>query len=90
MEDGNLEEKLGAFDFSVFSKVRDSLLFQLLAMQRQNAGREQSLRGLLMDEDLDFVAAARESSCMGTDRSRKSSSDTEPSLEGKLSRSIWQ
>ncbi|MBE6102811.1 MAG: hypothetical protein E7200_12110 [Selenomonas ruminantium] len=90
MEDSNLEEKLGAFDFSVFSKVRDSLRFQLLAMQRQNDGRNQSLRGLLMDEDLDFVAAAKDSSCMGMDRSRKASSDTEPSVEEKLSRSIWQ
>ncbi|WP_303839739.1 hypothetical protein [Selenomonas ruminantium] len=90
MEDGNLEEKLGAFDFSVFSKVRDSLRFQLLAMQRQNDGREQSWRGFLTDEDLEFITAAKESSCMGMDRSRKASSDTEPSVEGKLSRSIWQ
>ena len=61
MTDTILERNLRGFDYSVFSKVKDSLLEDLLQRQRMRNFRSlsQQLRAEMMTEDeLDYVAAA--------------------------------
>ncbi len=59
-----LENNLGAFDYSVFSKVRKSLLEEILQKQRKNnlknfMSLSQQLAGeKLSDDELDYVVAA--------------------------------
>ena len=64
MTDATLEQNLQAFDYSVFSKVKGSLLAELL--KRHDADNSRRISGLsrmltsemMTDEELDFVAAA--------------------------------
>ena len=64
MTDATLEQNLQAFDYSVFSKVKGSLLAELL--RRHDADNSRRISGLsrmltsemMTDEELDFVAAA--------------------------------
>ena len=65
MSEEKLERNLAAFDYSVFSSVRDSLLQTLLVKHRHDNGEEhilplvQKLRfKRIADDDLDTVAAA--------------------------------
>lgn len=59
-----LEKNLREFDYSVFSKVKDSLLEEILLRQRKNNFRNfRSLSDeILSDDELDYVAAAGSSS----------------------------
>ncbi|MBR6013363.1 MAG: hypothetical protein IK062_06235 [Selenomonadaceae bacterium] len=58
------EKELQGFDYSVFSKVKDSLLDELLQKHRQdNFGKFQKFSAgifdeRMTDEELDYVAAA--------------------------------
>ncbi len=68
MDDRCLEARLGIFDFSCLSPVREPLLQKLLSMQRlQSQASEQGspLVNLLTDEELDAVAAAGNPSASG-------------------------
>ena len=64
MTDATLEKNLQAFDYSVFSKVKDSLLAEIL--QKQNRANMRNFKSvsqimaeeILTDEELDCVAAA--------------------------------
>lgn len=64
MKNLNLDTELQSFDYSVFSKVKESLLDELLKKHRQdNFGKYQKLSVGLMnesmsDEELDYVVAA--------------------------------
>ena len=59
MDDMKLDQELRAFDFSEFSKVKESLLQELLEMHRRdNASPKQWIKGRLSEEDLDMVVAA--------------------------------
>ena len=63
MTDKILEENLQAFDFSVFSEVRESLLEELLKKHRSDRMKNfKSLSQQISEEmsydELDFVAAA--------------------------------
>ncbi len=59
-----LDKNLREFDYSVFSKVRDSLLEEILQKQRKNnlkafMSLSQQLAGeRLSDDELDYVVAA--------------------------------
>ena len=58
------DKELQSFDYSVFSKVKDSLLDELLQKHRQdNFGKFQKFSAnfyddAMTDEELDYVAAA--------------------------------
>ena len=61
MTDTMLEKNLKAFDFSQFSKVKDSLLDELLQRHRMKNFKslsQQLKEEMLSDEELDYVAAA--------------------------------
>ena len=64
MTDKIFEQELKGFDYSVFSKVKDSLLEELLQRQRRdNLANFTSLsqrlsQEVLSDDELDIVAAA--------------------------------
>ena len=64
MTNDNFEKEMKSFDYSVFSKVKDSLLDKLLQKHRaDNATNFKSLSQLMKeefmsDEELDYVAAA--------------------------------
>ena len=61
MTDTMLEKNLRAFDFSQFSKVKDSLLDELLQRHRMKNFKslsQQLKEEMLSDEELDYVAAA--------------------------------
>lgn len=64
MTDINLEKNLSEFDYSVFSKVRNSLLENILQKyDERNFNGFKSLSQMMMeermtDEELDYVAAA--------------------------------
>ena len=56
-----LEKNLKAFDFSEFSKVKESLLDELLQKHRMKNFKslsQQLKEEMLSEEDLDYVAAA--------------------------------
>ncbi len=59
-----LEKSLREFDYSMFSKVKESLLKELLKRQRQNnlknfkSFAQQLAEEKICDEELDFVVAA--------------------------------
>ena len=56
-----LEENLRAFDFSEFSKVKESLLDELLQRHRMKNFKslsQQLAEEMLSEEELDYVAAA--------------------------------
>ncbi len=55
----DLEKDLKGFDFSKLSKVRESLLEDLLAMRRNKRNSRRFFAGnILSDEELDCAAAA--------------------------------
>ena len=61
MTENILESNLQAFDFSVFSKVKDSLLEELLKKHRMKNFKslsQQLAEEQLSDDELDYVAAA--------------------------------
>ena len=61
MTDTMLEKNLKAFDFSQFSKVKDSLLDELLQRHRMKNFKslsQQLKEEMLSEEELDYVAAA--------------------------------
>ena len=61
MKDEILERNLREFDFSVFSKVKDSLLEELLQKHRMKNFKSLSqvlAEEQLSDDELDYVAAA--------------------------------
>ena len=64
MTNKNFDKELQDFDYSVFSKVKDSLLDELLQKHRQdNLGKYQKFSAMFFDEkmndeELDYVAAA--------------------------------
>ena len=56
-----LEKNLNAFDFSEFSKVKESLLDELLQRHRMKNFKslsQQLAEEMLSEEELDYVAAA--------------------------------
>ena len=56
-----LEKNLNAFDFSEFSKVKESLLDELLQRHRMKNFKslsQQLSEEMIMDDELDCVAAA--------------------------------
>ena len=56
-----LEKNLREFDFSQFSKVKESLLEELLQKHRRKNFQNLSLQlpeEIIFDEELDYVAAA--------------------------------
>jgi len=73
MTDKIFEQELKGFDYSVFSKVKDSLLEELLQRQRRDnlanfTSLSQRLSAEIMsDDELDMVAAAGNSSLVGKD-----------------------
>ena len=61
MTDESLERNLKVFDFSQFSKVKDSLLDELLQRHRMRNFKslsQQLAEEMLSEEELDYVAAA--------------------------------
>lgn len=64
MTNTNFDQELRSFDYSVFSKVKDSLLDELLQKHRaDNFGKFQKFsvgffEDKMTDEELDYVAAA--------------------------------
>ena len=61
MTDESLERNLKVFDFSQFSKVKDSLLDTLLQRHRMKNFKslsQQLAEEMLSEEELDYVAAA--------------------------------
>ncbi len=64
MSEDRLEKDLKAFDYSVFSSVRETLLQELLQKHRRDNGRAipslfQTLKeNHMSEEELDYVAAA--------------------------------
>lgn len=64
MTEDMLEKELRAFDYSTFSKVKDSLLAELLQMHRKdNAGKSKGLPQRFLDrkmteDELDYATAA--------------------------------
>ena len=61
MTDESLERNLKVFDFSQFSKVKDSLLDELLQRHRMKNFKslsQQLAEEMLSEEELDYVAAA--------------------------------
>jgi len=53
-----LEARLRRFDFSVFSKVRESLRFELLMLHRARRQNRLYRTKILDDDELDYAAAA--------------------------------
>ena len=74
MTDKIFEQELKGFDYSVFSKVKDSLLEELLQRQRRDnltnfTSLSQRLSAeILSDDELDMVAAAGNPTLPPTDR----------------------
>lgn len=64
MTNAIFEQELKGFDYSVFSKVRNSLLIELLQRQRKDNMKnfkslsQQMAESMMTDEELDLVAAA--------------------------------
>ena len=61
MTEAILEKSLYEFDYSVFSKVKESLLEELLQRHRRKNFKslsQQLAEEMLSDEELDYVAAA--------------------------------
>lgn len=64
MTDAMLDKNLSGFDYSVFSKVRESLLDEI--MQKYDSRKLKSFKSysqmmaeeMLTDEELDYIAAA--------------------------------
>ena len=68
-----LETNLRGFDYSVFSKVKDSLLEELLQRHRMKNFRslsQQLAEEMLSDDELDYVAAAGTPSLEGANKDK--------------------
>ena len=68
-----LENNLRGFDYSQFSKVKDSLLDELLQRHRMKNFRslsQQLAEEMLSDDELDYVAAAGNPTLEGANKDK--------------------